>query len=72
MILCLSATKEMGKFVSGIFDNGVLKNTPYILSQAKKYLFEDDKYIIPIEFESEKSPQPEQKQCIFQIMPRVI
>lgn len=42
------------KFVSGIFDNGVLKNTPYILSQAKKYLFEGDKYIVPIEFESEE------------------
>ena len=25
------------KFVSGIFDNGVLKNTPYIMSQAKEY-----------------------------------
>lgn len=42
------------KFVSGIFDNGVLKNTPYILSQAKKYLFDGDKFIVPIEFESEE------------------
>ena len=42
------------KFVSGIFDNGVLKNTPYILSRAKKYLFESDKYIVPMEFESEE------------------
>lgn len=42
------------KFVSGIFDNGVLKNTPYILSQAKRFLFEGDKYILPIEFESEE------------------
>jgi len=42
------------KFVSGIFDNGVLKNTPYILSQAKDYLFGEDKYIVPIEFDSEK------------------
>src|SRR3990167_1940013 len=42
------------KFVSVIFDNGVLKNTPYILSQAKKYLFGCDKYIVPIEFESEE------------------
>ena len=41
------------KFVSGIFDNGVLKNTPYILSKAKKYLFNGNKYIVPIEFESE-------------------
>ena len=42
------------KFVSGIFDNGVLKNTPYILSHAKNYLFGGDKYIVPIEFESEE------------------
>lgn len=42
------------KFVSGIFDNGVLKNTPYILSQAKSYLFSGDKFIVPIEFESEE------------------
>lgn len=42
------------KFVAGIFDNGVLKNTPYIFSQAKKYLFEGDKYIVPVEFESEE------------------
>ena len=41
------------KFVSGIFDNGVLKNSPYILSKAKKYLLKGSKYIIPIEFESE-------------------
>lgn len=38
------------KFVTGIFDNTTLKNTPFILSQAKKYLFNDDKYIVPIEF----------------------
>jgi len=42
------------KFVSGIFDNGVLKNTPYILSQAKEYLFNGDKYVVPVEFDSEK------------------
>lgn len=42
------------KFVSGIFDNGVLKNTPYILSQAKDYLFNGDKYVVPVEFNSEK------------------
>jgi len=42
------------KFVSGIFDNGVLKNTPYIFSRAKQYLFEGDKFIVPIEFESEE------------------
>ena len=38
------------KFVTGIFDNTTLKNTPFILSQAKKYLFNDDKYIVPMEF----------------------
>lgn len=38
------------KFVTGIFDNTSLKNTPYILSQAKKYLFNGDKYIVPVEF----------------------
>lgn len=43
------------KFVSGIFDNGVLKNTPYILSQAKNYLFGGDKYVVPIEFDLEKN-----------------
>lgn len=42
------------KFVSGIFDNGVLKNAPYILSRGKNYLFSGDKYIVPIEFESEE------------------
>lgn len=42
------------KFVSGIFDNGVLKNTPFILSRAKQYLFNGDKYIVPIEFKSEE------------------
>jgi hypothetical protein len=38
------------KFVTGIFDNATLKNTPFILSQAKKYLFNGDKYIVPLEF----------------------
>jgi len=41
------------KFVTGIFDNTTLKNTPYILSHAKKYLFTETKYIVPIEFVSE-------------------
>lgn len=41
------------KFVTGIFDNTTLKNTPYIFSKAKKYLFEGDKYVVPIEFDSE-------------------
>lgn len=41
------------KFVTGLFDNTTLKNTPYQLSRAKKYLFDADKIIIPIEFENE-------------------
>lgn len=42
------------KFVTGIFDNAVLKNTPFILSQAKQYLFNENKYIVPMEFDSEE------------------
>jgi len=42
------------KFVTGIFDNTTLKNTPFILSLAKKYLFEEDKYVVPIEFVYER------------------
>tara|TARA_Y100000310_G_scaffold342066_1_gene443587 strand:+ start:3975 stop:5048 length:1074 start_codon:yes stop_codon:yes gene_type:complete len=41
------------KFVTGIFDNTTLKNTPCIIAQSKTYLFEGDKVIIPIEFNSE-------------------
>lgn len=41
-------------FVSGIFDNLSIKHTPYILSLAKPFLFDDKyKYIVPIEFNSE-------------------
>lgn len=42
------------KFVTGIFDNGVIKNSPLILSAGKPHLFEGDKYIVPIEFDTEK------------------
>jgi len=42
------------KFVTGIFDNLNLKNTPYIISQAKPEIFKGDKYIVPFEFESDK------------------
>lgn len=42
------------KFVTGIFENTSLKNTPYLISQAKPFLFQNDKYIIPIQFSSEK------------------
>jgi len=41
------------KFVTGIFDNSILKNTPFILSQSRPFLFKGTKYIIPIELKSE-------------------
>lgn len=41
------------KFVTGLFDNTTLKNTPYILSKAKPYLFSGSKVIIPVEFKTE-------------------
>lgn len=41
------------KFVTGLFDNTTLKNTPYILSKAKPYLFNNKKVIVPVEFHSE-------------------
>ncbi|OGH85671.1 MAG: hypothetical protein A2493_02105 [Candidatus Magasanikbacteria bacterium RIFOXYC12_FULL_33_11] len=47
------------KFVTGIFDNSTLKNTPYIFSKAKPYIFKGDKYIIPFEIESERDFQSE-------------
>lgn len=40
-------------FVTGLFDNTTLKNTPYNLSLIKKFLFNGDKIIIPVEFNSE-------------------
>ena len=36
------------KFVTGIFENTTLNNTPYKLSLIKPYLFKGDKFIIPI------------------------
>lgn len=41
------------KFVTGLFDNTTLKNTPYILSKAKPYLFSGAKIIVPVEFKTE-------------------
>lgn len=40
-------------YVTGIFDKGVLKNTPYYLSKKYEYLFSGDKKILFVEFESE-------------------
>lgn len=39
--------------VTGIFDNTTLRNTPYIFYQAKPFLFDGPKYIVPFEFKSE-------------------
>ena len=41
------------KFVSGFFDNGVLKNTPRKLIEAKPFLGTGTKFIVPIDFNSE-------------------
>jgi hypothetical protein len=41
------------KFVTGIFDNATLKNTPYLFSRVKPFLFCGDKFIIPFEVDSE-------------------
>jgi hypothetical protein len=38
------------KFVTGLFDKTTLKNTPVMISKAKKYLFEGEKIIVPVEF----------------------
>ncbi|MFH2026783.1 MAG: hypothetical protein ABIK30_13380 [bacterium] len=50
------------KFVTGLFDNTTLKNTPYILSKAKPYLFSGDKIILPVEFKTEIELQDKLKQ----------
>ncbi|BAI61036.1 hypothetical protein MCP_0964 [Methanocella paludicola SANAE] len=41
------------KFVTGLFDNTTLKNTPYNLYLGRKYLFNNDKIIVPVEFNRE-------------------
>lgn len=41
-------------FVTGLFENTSLRNTPYLISQGKPYVFNTEyKYIVPIEFQSE-------------------
>jgi len=42
------------KFVTGIFDNSSLKNTPYLMSLARPYLFSEAKYVVPMEFHRDK------------------
>ena len=44
-------------FVTGIFDNFYLKNTPYYLCKQRKYLNNGDKIIVPIEIDSERDLQ---------------
>jgi hypothetical protein len=41
-------------FVTGIFDNNSIKNTPYFLTQHRKYLKSNQKIIVPLEIKSEK------------------
>ncbi len=50
------------KFVSGIFEHASLKHTPFILSKVKPYLFNGNKVIIPVEFDSEISLQKKLKE----------
>lgn len=45
------------KFVTGIFDNATLKNTPYLFSKIKPFLFNSDKFVIPFEVDSESDFQ---------------
>lgn len=41
-------------FVTGIFDNFQLRNTPTYITQQRKYLLQGDKTIVPLEINSEK------------------
>jgi hypothetical protein len=54
-------------FVTGIFDNSTLKNTPYLMAQSKRYLFDSNKTIVPVEFSSEDELQSKLKKFISQI-----
>ena len=41
-------------FVTGVFEKTTLKNTPYILSKAKPFIFDSTcKVVVPVEFNSE-------------------
>lgn len=42
------------KFVTGIFENRSIKYSPLYLSKVRPFLFTNNKYIIPLEFDSEK------------------
>lgn len=41
-------------FVTGIFDNLALKNTPHYISERRNYLLENNKTIVPVEINSEQ------------------
>lgn len=45
------------KFVTGVFDNTYLKNTPYNFSLIKPFLFDSKKVILPVEFNNEHELQ---------------
>jgi hypothetical protein len=51
-------------FVTGIFDNASLKYSPYNLSLTRNYLFNGDKYIIFVEFNSEEELRNKLKEYI--------
>ncbi|PIN88941.1 hypothetical protein COU57_06835 [Candidatus Pacearchaeota archaeon CG10_big_fil_rev_8_21_14_0_10_32_14] len=55
------------KFVTGLFDNTTIKNTPYNLSLGKKFIFESDKIIIPVEFNSERELQAKLKKFFSEV-----
>ena len=41
-------------FVTGIFDNLALKNTPHYIAERRNYLLENSKTIVPVEINSEQ------------------
>lgn len=56
------------KFVTGIFDNTTIKNTPYLLSKGKPFLFDTEyKYIVPIEFESDLELQDQLEKVFYDL-----
>jgi len=55
------------KVVTGLFDNSTLKNTPYLLSKAKKFIFNSEKIIIPVEFRSDVELKDKLKKFVAEI-----
>jgi hypothetical protein len=52
------------KFVTGMFENSRLNNTPYLISISNPTIFNCDKIIIPVEFVNELDLQKSLKQFI--------